>query len=457
MKESILSVGIDLGTTTTQMIVSRLGVENTASAFSVPHMEIREREILYESDVHFTPLLSADTLDASAIESIIRMEYQKAGIKPSDVQTGAVIITGETARKENARQVLTALSELAGSFVVATAGPALESVLAARGAGADRYAKENGVYVLHFDIGGGTSNLALFGPEGELLDTGCLNVGGRLLKLDSQGRVTYVSPVLTGFFVGDQATEQSLAPLMDTLVRALEEAVGLCPATECLNSFITDKTVSLPKEPLVISFSGGVADLIQKDEPDWLRYGDIGVLLGRAIRKSRLCRKRFVFGTKTLRATVVGAGSYSTELSGSTIACLGATFPLQDLPAITLTEKETQFDSQLLARVIREKLQLYEGAPVVLSFKGEQSPPYSRVLQLAEAISAGLTVRPMVIAMECDMAKALGQALRCRLGAKTPIVCLDGIHVPEGSFLDIAAPVAGGTAVPVVVKTLAFS
>ena len=457
MKESILSVGIDLGTTTTQMIVSRLGVENTASAFSVPHMEIREREILYKSDVHFTPLLSADTLDASAIETIIRREYEKAGIEPSDVQTGAVIITGETARKENARQVLSALSELAGSFVVATAGPALESVLAARGAGADRYAKEHGVHVLHFDIGGGTSNLALFGPEGELLDTGCLNVGGRLLKLDGHGKITYVSPILKGFSIGELVTEQRLAPLMDTLVQALEEAAGLRPVTACLQHFITDKTVKLPNAPMVISFSGGVADLIEKNEPDWLCYGDIGVLLGRAIRKSQLCQNPFIFGTQTLRATVVGAGSYSTELSGSTVFCFDAIFPLQDLPAITLSEKETRAEPGELARIIGEKLRLYEGAPVVLSMKGEQSPPYSRILQLAEGIAAGLTARPMVIVLQCDMAKALGQALRCCTGADVPIVCLDGLHVPEGSYLDVAAPVAGGAAVPVVVKTLAFS
>ena len=99
MSESILSVGIDLGTTTTQMIVSQLQIENTAAAFSVPHMEIKDRKILYESDIHFTPLLSADTLDAYAIEAILRKEYDKAGITPDMVQTGAVIITGETARK----------------------------------------------------------------------------------------------------------------------------------------------------------------------------------------------------------------------------------------------------------------------------------------------------------------------------------------------------------------------
>lgn len=457
MSESILSVGIDLGTSTTQMIVSRLQLENTAAAFHIPHMEIREREILYKSRIYFTPLLSADTLDASKIKDIIRKEYEQAGIVPSQVQTGAVIITGETARKENAREVLSALSELAGTFVVATAGPALESVLAARGAGADRYAKEQGVHVLHFDIGGGTSNMALFGPEGELLDTGCLNVGGRLLKIDRQSKITYVSPVLQGFSVGEEVTPQGLSPLIETLVEVLEEAAGLRPSSGKLQHFITDKTVALPGAPVVFSFSGGVADLIEREEKDWLRYGDLGVLLGQAIKRSRLCQNRYILGDQTLRATVVGAGSYSTELSGSTVTCAGALFPIQNLPAITVTQEEEGAEPQQLAAAIREKLRLYDGAAVALSLRGKPDPAFADILRMAEGIALGLSARPMVVALECDMAKALGQALRCRLGAHVPIVCLDGLHVPEGSFLDVAAPVAGGTAVPVVVKTLAFS
>ena len=198
LMETLLSVGIDLGTTTTQMVVSELTVENTASAFSVPSMEIKQRKIVYRSKVRMTPLLSEDTIDSEQIKLWLQEEYRKAGIIPDQVQTGAVIITGETARKENARQVLHALSDLAGSFVVATAGPALESVLAAKGAGADRLAKERNSGVLHIDIGGGTSNFALFDREGTLLDTGCINVGGRLLQLSEDGVVIGKSRVLNG-------------------------------------------------------------------------------------------------------------------------------------------------------------------------------------------------------------------------------------------------------------------
>ena len=461
MSEAMLSVGIDLGTTTTQMIVSRLQVENTAAPFTIPKMEIREREILYRSPIHFTPLLSADTLDAGAIGQLIRDEYNRAGITPRQVQTGAVIITGETARKENARQVLKALSELAGDFVVATAGPALESVLAAKGAGADQYARAHGQYVLHLDIGGGTSNLALFDREGHLADTGCLNVGGRLLKFDQNGAVTYVSPVLAGFHapsLGDVTTPESLESLLDVLIQALEEAVGLRPPTDCLRRFLTDKAVSLPSQTPVLSFSGGVADCMANPDTPWLRYGDLGVLLGRAIRRSALCGGPYVLGRETIRATVIGAGSHATELSGSTIAYSGVSFPLQNLPVASLSDREAAYAAPQLGETVRNKLALFGDEPAALALRGPENPSYAEITRLADGIAAGFGSdrQPVVVALEQDMGKALGQALRLRLGPHARLVCLDGLHIPEGSYLDIAAPIGSGAVLPVVVKTLAF-
>lgn len=447
------------------MIVSRLRMKNTAAPFTIPHMEITGREILYKSQVHFTPLLSADTLDAKAIQTIVAEEYRRAGIRPQDVETGAVIITGETARKENARQVLEALSDYAGDFVVATAGPALESVLAARGAGADVYAKAHRTHVLHMDIGGGTSNLALYGPDGHLMDTGCLNVGGRLIKFDSHAAVTYVSPVLSGvcnLALGDIAAPECLQPVLRQLVRALEEAAGLEPPTDCLTHFITDKTVRLPQEPVTLSFSGGVADLIGREAADWLQYGDLGVLLGRAIANSKLCRGAYTLGKETIRATVVGAGSYATELSGSTITYTGVTFPMQNLPVLTLTLQEEALRPAALSEAIAAKLDLYgQDGPVALSLSGQASPPYSEIARLAEGIARGLEPvyragHPLVVTLEQDMGKALGQALASYLPQPRRLVCLDGLHTPEGSYLDIAAPVGNGAALPVVVKTLAF-
>ena len=188
----LLSVGLDVGTTSSQLVVSKLTVENKAGAFSVPEMEIAQRRIVYQSPVYFTPLLGQDLVNGGELRRIVEREYEKAGITRGDVDTGAIIITGETSRRENARAVMEALADLAGDFVVATAGPDLESALAAKGAGAVDYSAKTGKRTLHFDIGGGTSNLALI-EDGKIAATTCLNVGGRLVKIDRDRRLCYVS------------------------------------------------------------------------------------------------------------------------------------------------------------------------------------------------------------------------------------------------------------------------
>ena len=107
-QEALLSVGIDIGTTTTQLIFSRLTIRNEGAAFSVPNYAIARKEILYRSGIHFTPLLSDTVIDAEGVREIIDREYAASGFRREDIQTGAIIITGETARKENAAEVLRA-------------------------------------------------------------------------------------------------------------------------------------------------------------------------------------------------------------------------------------------------------------------------------------------------------------------------------------------------------------
>ena len=104
-EERLLSVGIDIGTSTTQCVFSALTLTNTASSFSVPRVSITRKEVIWRAPVRLTPLADADTIDAQALEAMIRRDYRDAGITPADIRLGAVIITGETARKKNARAV----------------------------------------------------------------------------------------------------------------------------------------------------------------------------------------------------------------------------------------------------------------------------------------------------------------------------------------------------------------
>ena len=334
----MLSVGLDVGTTTTQLVVSRLQVENRSAGFAVPELEITKREVIYQSEVHFTPLVEGVLVDGEKIKSIVEEEYKNAGIRREDVDTGAVIVTGETSRKENARAVMEALAGFAGEFVVTTAGPDLESELAARGAGAVELSRDK--RVLHMDIGGGTSNLALL-EDGIITRTSCLNVGGRLLKWEN-GRVSYVSPEilsLTDIRVGDTRDRDQVRSLAEKLAMALEMAAGLRQPDsllECLQTRESALPWSPPHEQVMISFSGGVADCIEKDVQEDA-YGDMGPALGRAIRNSLLCQGEYRLGSHTIRATVIGAGCHSTKLSGSTVFCRGTKLPVKNLPVAVFT------------------------------------------------------------------------------------------------------------------------
>lgn len=444
MAETLISVGLDIGTTTTQLIVSTLEIQNSAGAFSTPEMEITKREIIYKSDIYFTPLKDGELVDAEALREIVEKEYIKAGIERSDVDTGAIIITGETSRKENARAVLEQLSDFAGDFVVASAGPELESVLAARGADADVYSERTGKTVLHMDIGGGTSNLALI-KDGKIEETGCLNVGGRLLKFDNTGRVRYVSPVLRGLCdvaVGDVLTKERAEEIADMLTSALEMAAGKRKAEKLLEELTTEGTNAItPRENVIISFSGGVADCINNDVP-WLKYGDLGAVLGKTIGKSRLCENEYIMGRETIRATVIGAGCYSAVLSGSTVFYRNIEFPIKNIPVVRYSKN-----------ILRDISRFDEN--VIIAIENGLYPRYAEISELADKIVEQLENRPIYVCAESDMAKALGQAIAMRVRSDREILCIDRIRISDGDYLDIGKPV--GPALPVVIKTLVLS
>lgn len=437
----LLSVGLDVGTTTTQMIASRLTVENKASSFAVPQMQITGRNILYKGTVQFTPLLDKDHVDGAALAKLVANEYEKAGVTPAQVDTGAIIITGETSRKENAKAVLDALSSYAGEFVVTTAGPHLESVLAAKGAGATDYSEKTGKSVLHMDIGGGTANLAWI-ENGRIVKTGCLNVGGRLLKLDESGHITYVSPVLAGLTtiqLGERAEIARIQEVAHQLVSALEMAAGLIPPTELVDKLWTAECGSRWEEftrVQVLSFSGGVADCIDRAHPPFA-FGDMGPVLGKAIRESQLCQGQYRLGEETIRATVIGAGCHSAQLSGSTVFWQNVTFPMKNLPVVRWDGKSPPV--------------FPDDQRGVLAMEGLNTHTYESVNALAKRI-ADTRVCPVLVAVEKDMAKALGHALSLLLPKGTPVLCIDRVQLGEDSYLDVGVPV--GPCLPVVVKTL---
>lgn len=476
MREELLSVGIDIGTSTTQLVFSKLYIENMASSYSVPRIVIVDKEIIYRSEIYFTPLKTPTEIDGPRVRQIIEQEYERAGISKSGIDTGAVIITGETARKENAKEVLEFLSGFAGDFVVATAGPDLESIIAGKGAGAHAYSKEHSTSVVNIDIGGGTSNLALF-LRGEVVDTGCLDIGGRLIKINpSTHEITYLSKKVEKLIakhnldihIGMVATKENLDPIVKLMIKGLKQSIGLAEIDEDYEIMITNKSLAPNQKIENISFSGGVADYIyhEREGKKYFAYGDMGVLLGEAIRQSELCTQlHLVKSVETIRATVVGAGTHTTEISGSTITYTSNPFPIKNLPILKM-RKEEEENIETLSEAIQKKLDWFklEGnlQRVAIAIEGIQNPSFVQVSDYAKGLVKGMQELisrelPLIIIVEYDMAKALGQAMYHELQFQKDVICLDSIKLDNGDYIDIGKPVAEGTVLPVVVKTLVFN
>lgn len=476
-KTAILSVGIDVGTSTTQVVFSKLQMDNAGGYFSVPRVAIVDKEVVYKSEVYMTPLKTDVLIDTDALRDIVAAEFRKAGYRPEDTDSGAVIITGESARKENSDAVLKSLSDFAGDFVVSAAGPDMESLIAGKGSGAWQYSMDHHCRVANLDIGGGTTNVVLF-EDGETLARGCLDIGGRLICMNPQGIITKVSPAAAvmaqaagvSVSVGDRCDELKLTAVTRQMAAALNAYLGV--GTKDIDAILRQiKTPGssdfpVPEKIQAVFFSGGVADLIYHESADTWAYGDIGVLLGRAIRESRLFTDfQKMEPGETIRATVVGAGTYTTTISGSTITYSDDIFPLKNIPVIKLDEElqEACFagETEPVIRRIQWVLGQNDEEHFILAMPGKRTPGYMEMKRAAASIRQIMdrvqpTGEPILLVIESDIAKAMGQMIRQQPDLKRQVVAIDSIHVEDGEYVDMGKPMMNGMVIPVVVKTLIF-
>lgn len=431
--EIILSAGIDIGTTTTHLIISEIAINVEGGFGSVPKAKITDKRIIYKSPVYFTPLDGKGNIDGKAVALIIEKEYKSARVDRSDLKSGAVIITGESSKKENAKQVLQDIAEFSGDFVAAQAGTELESFLSGKGAGADVISADTGRITANIDIGGGTTNISVF-KNGECVDDCCLNIGGRLVSYENGSEI--VSPTIKRLYNACGSIEE-LCKVMAGIIKNVIQGKG------AENYIVADHLLSGKYIPEIITFSGGVGECIGKDY-SINEFCDIGVRLAREVENAFAdFNGEILTPENPIRATVIGAGNFSMEISGSTIQfAQGIELPLKNLECV-------------------RELDRIGCSPCAICPESEKSPSFEFVDSLAQkiAVSCGGLISnniAVVVITKYDFSKALGMCLKKYLPKNYPFICADGIDCSRGDYIDIGVPVANGKAVPVVVKTLVF-
>ncbi|MGO4350338.1 ethanolamine ammonia-lyase reactivating factor EutA [Rhizobium sp. RAF36] len=462
----LVSVGIDIGSSTSHLAFSRIVLERLDTRYMVV-----ERTLLHQSDVLLTPYSGDDEIDADALGAFFADQYRQAGITPDDIDTGALILTGVAVRRSNARAIGTLFSEETGKFVVVSAGDGLETTLAAFGSGAVALSGRTGESVLNVDIGGGTSKLA-FCSAGTIRHIAAIDIGARIVAFDENRRITRVEEA--GRYFGRKAgVEVELgATLSEADARRLASAMVEQLFEAMQGGEMSAETVGLHRLPPlpsvlpdVVTVSGGVSEFLYAEKPE--SFSDLGPLLAEILRE-RLERwsPRLEKPEQGIRATVVGASQYTVQVSGSTIFVHPLSLlPVRNIPVIKpAIEFADKIDpSDVAARVTESlsRLDLNSGeSPVAVCYDWDGSASYRRLDGFCRGVIEGLAPvlskgHPLILVGNGDVGGLVG--MHCKLEAGiSSLVSIDGIKLDEFDFIDIGAMLETSGAVPVVIKSLVF-
>jgi ethanolamine utilization protein EutA len=471
---TLSSVGMDIGSSGTQVVFSRLHLRRIGEDLTSRYVVVR-RETVYRSPVSLTPYASAEHIDAEALGSIIDRAYGEARVDPADVDTGVVILTGEALRRRNAEAIAGVLAERGGALVTATAGHHMEAMLAGYGSGAAKASFDTGRRILNVDIGGGTTKLAVL-DRGRVVGTAAVHVGGRLQVVDEAGRIVRLDPAgrehaaRAGFRwdVGDTVTDAELAAVAEGMADALVAVLTADPA-ESAALHLTDPLADLGVVDGVM-FSGGVAEYVYQRED--ASFGDLGRLLGRAVRArvdSGALPFQLLPAGECIRATALGASEYSVQLSGNTgyISDPDALLPRRDLQVVRpVYELGDDVDAGAVTAAVRRHLVSLDAdaadADVALALSWTGLPTHARLSAfarglrdaLAERIGAGV---PVYVMLDGDVAMTLGRLLREELGVTGELLVVDGLSLRDFDYIDIGRVRHPSRTVPVTIKSLVFS
>ena len=466
----LTSVGVDIGSSTSHLVFSRLVLERLDNRYIVT-----SREVFHESDVLLTPYADDMTIDAAKLGAFVAAQYKAAGIRPAEIDTGALILTGVAVRRRNSRAIGELFAAEAGKFVSVSAGDGLETTLAAYGSGAVARSIRDRARVMNIDIGGGTSKIAV-AENGDVIEITAIDVGARVIARDEANKVVrieesgrrFAAEVGVVLEIGKVLTDADAARIVERMADRLFEAVSAKQLSKETAALMRIDPLTNRQPPEQVTFSGGVSEYIYNREA--AAYGDLGPLLGAAIRKriEGWTGVRIEMPEQGIRATVVGASQYTVQVSGSTIFVTPAsTLPLRSVPAITpdLPLAPDTLDPAAIAAAIKaslRKLDLHDGRqPVAMCYRWEGSAMWQRLDDFCKGVFLGLEAvlgkgHPLVLVGDGDIGGLVGIHAHEEAKLKSPVVSIDGINLKEFDYIDIGEMLPASGAVPVVIKSLVF-
>src|SRR5258706_3873208 len=467
----LATVGIDIGSSTSHLMFATVRLQRKTQALSSAFVVV-ERRILWKSPILLTPFLPDGSIDARALEVFVARCHEDAGLDRGEIDTGAVILTGEAMKRSNARAIAELFAADSGKFVCASAGHDLECVLAAHGSGAVAMSREASSVVLNVDIGGGTTKLALV-ASGEILSTCAFAVGGRLIAFDSQGRIARIDEPAqlaaeacgVALRIGERPTPEAMARVVDALAEAAISIIGERKPNALAQTLLLTQPIDWSPAPQTILFSGGVSEYIYGREAR--DFADIAKSL--ATRILAACNSGRIAPAVSepregIRATVIGASQFTVQVSGKTIHVgAGIDLPLRNVPVIApALALDDEISPAAVAAAIQNALARAPGgdenSPLALAIRWRGDPHHRRLRALAEGIATVVSLNaPLVLMVDGDIGRSLGHILEHELGIGRATLSIDGIQLKEFDFVDIGELIRPADVVPVVIKSLLFA
>lgn len=465
----LLSVGVDIGSSTSHMVFSKIVMEQFGNRYFVS-----KREVIFESGILLTPYASGITIDADILGNFLEEQYRLAEITPEEIDTGALILTGVAVRRRNARAIADIFAEHAGKFVVVSAGDALETTLVAFGSGAVARSSEEDKIIMNIDIGGGTTKVAIC-EKGEIVDMAVIDVGARTICIDKDGKVERIEPSAERYAeeleidleLGRPISRETMQTFANCMIKKLFQVMGGEVYDDYTSLYLRLPPLKRTKKPDVISFSGGVSEYFYGHEDR--NFGDLGPLLAAGIKQRvEQWGPQIIPPVEGIRATVVGASQYTVQVSGNTIFVAPKdALPQRNIPVITpaLTLDTDELDISDIAKGIHDALSKMDltdsDVAVALCFRWKRSATYRRLDSFCRGVIEGM--KPLldrglalVLVNDADVGGLIGLHISSEINLPNPVVSIDGIVLNEFDFIDIGALFEASGTVPVVIKSLVF-